>query len=281
MAASHAYDRRKYIDKRLEIGEGLVGRCAQEKETIYLTELPKDYIQIGSGLGNDDPTSLLLVPLKLNEVVYGVIELASLQEIDRHKVDFVKKIGESIAATISTVKINIKTVKLLDESRIKSEELASQEEEMRQNMEELQATQEEADRKAAEMESLINALHVSSYVIEYDSTGKIIFVNDEYLNLTNQTADQMVGTHHSDNLLMDEDQLSDYKLFWEDLRRGIIKKETSQVKLNGKVYTFIETYSPIVNEKNQVVKVLKIAHNITDFIEGDDGVKATPKKKKK
>jgi PAS domain S-box-containing protein len=281
LVASHAYDRRKYIDKRVEIGEGLVGRCAQEKETIFLTELPKDYIQIASGLGNNSPTSLLLAPLKLNEVVYGVIELASLQVIEGHTIDFVKKIGESIAATISTVKINIKTVKLLEDSRIKSEELASQEEEMRQNMEELQATQEEADRKAAEMESLINALHVSSYVIEYDSTGKVISVNDEYLKLTNQTADQIIGTHHSDNLLLNESQLKEYNLFWENLRKGLIKKETSQVKLNGKVYSFIETYSPIFNEKHQVVKVLKIAHNITDFIEGGDVDKSSQKKKKK
>lgn len=280
LVASHAYDRRKYIDKRVEVGEGLVGRCAQEKETIFLTEMPKDYIKIGSGLGFDDPTSLLLVPLKLNEVVYGVMELASLQIIEKHVIEFVERIGESIAATISTVRINIKTVQLLEESRIKSEELASQEEEMRQNMEELQATQEEADRKAAEMESLINALHVSSYVIEYDSTGKIIHVNDEYLKLTKQTPEQIIGTHHSDNLIMDEEQLAEYRVFWDDLRKGLIKKETSQVKLNGKVFTFIETYSPIFNEKQQVVKVLKIAHNITDFIENEEGeTKSKPKAK--
>lgn len=281
LIASHAYDRRKFIDKRVEIGEGLVGRCAQEKETIYLTEMPKDYVKIGSGLGFEDPTSLLIVPLKLNEVVYGVVEIASLQIIEKYVIDFVEKIGESIAATISTVRINIKTVKLLEESRIKSEELASQEEEMRQNMEELQATQEEADRKAAEMESLINALNVSSYVIEYNSTGKIINVNDEYLKLTKQSREQIVGTHHSDNLIMDEDQLAEYKVFWEDLRKGIIKRETSQVKLNGKIFTFIETYSPIFNEKQQVVKVLKIAHNITDFTEGQDKTKTVSKRVKK
>ena len=281
LIASYAYERRKFIEKRIEIGEGLVGRCAQEGEIIFLTEIPDNYIKVISGLGNDNPSCILLVPLKLNEVVYGVVELASFEIFENYVIDFVKRIGESIAATISTVKINIKTVKLLEESRIKSEELASQEEEMRQNMEELQATQEEAARKAAEMESLINALHSSSYVIEYDTKGKIISVNEAYLNLTNQLPEQIVGTHHGDNLIMDDKQLSEYKTFWEDLNKGIIKKETSKVSLNEKIFTFIETYSPIFNEKHEVIKILKIAHNITDFLENiqEENISKNDKKK--
>lgn len=269
LVASYAYERRKFDEQRIEIGEGLIGRCAQEKETIFMTELPSDYIKIASGLGYDNPTCLLIVPLKINEMVYGVIEFASLEVFDRYIINFVEKVGESIAATISTVKINLKTIKLLDESRIKSEELASQEEEMRQNMEELQATQEESARKSAETDSLINALNVSSFVIEYDTKGVVISVNDEYLRLTNQTSDQLVGTHHSDNLLLDEDQLKKYNQFWADLNNGIVKKETSQLQLGENIYTFIETYSPIYDENRKVVKILKIAHNITDFIAED------------
>lgn len=266
LAAAFAYNRRKFISKRIELREGLVGRCALEKETIFLTEIPKNYIQIGSGLGEEAPNCLLLVPLKLNEKVFGVFELAGFEPFEKHVIEFIEKIGESIAATVSSVKISIKTVKLLEESKIKSEELASQEEEMRQNMEELQATQEEAARKTAEMESLINALNTSSYVIEYDTSGKVINVNEAYLALTSQSAEQIIGTHHADNMLMDESQLKEYSLFWEDLRSGKIRKETTKVSIGNKVYTFIETYSPIYNESQRVVKVIKIAHNITDFI---------------
>ena len=140
---------------------------------------------------------------------------------------------------------------------------------MRQNMEELQATQEESARKTAEMESLINAIHSSSYVIEYDTKGKIINANEAYLNLMNVTLDVIVGTHHSDNLVMTEKQLSEYKSFWEDLSRGMKKKETSQLSINDKIYTFMETYAPIFNEKNEVIKILKIAQNITDFTESN------------
>ena len=266
LASCYAYDRRKYLQKRINLGEGLVGRCAKEGETIYLTDIPQDYIHIVSGLGDETPTGLLIVPLKLNDEVYGVVEIASFEIIETHVIEFIEKIGESIAATISNVKINIRTVKLLEESKIKSEELASQEEEMRQNMEELQATQEESARKSSETESLVNALNASSFVIEYDTSGRVISVNDAYLEITGQKAKDIIGTHHSDNLQMTEKQKHDYQNFWKDLKNGAIRKETNKVTLSGKTYTFIETYSPIFNENHEVIKILKIAHNITDFI---------------
>ncbi len=273
LASSFAYDRRKYLQKKVELGEGLVGRCAKEGETIFLTELPKDYINIVSGLGNDTPTCLLLVPLKRNDEVYGVIELASFEPFEKHVIEFIEKIGESIATTISNVKINIRTIKLLEESRIKSEELASQEEEMRQNMEELQATQEESARKSIETDSLVNALNASSYVLEYDLNGRIIHVNDSYLELTGQKLKDLIGAHHSDNLEMTDKQRKEYQDFWNALKGGSIRKETNKATLSGKTYTFIETYSPIFNENHEVIKILKIAHNITDFITEKKGKK--------
>jgi methyl-accepting chemotaxis protein len=158
MKASYAYDRRKFITKRIEIGEGLVGRSYQEKEKIYLTEIPHDYMKITSGLGEDSPKSLLIVPLIYNDVIYGLVEIASFNEYPAHVIEFIERIGESIAATISSSKAQIQTATLLEQSQQQAEEMSSQEEEMRQNMEELRATQEQSARREEELQHEVTDL---------------------------------------------------------------------------------------------------------------------------
>ena len=151
MVASFAYDRRKFLTKRVAPGEGLVGTCALEKKTIYLTKLPDEYIKITSGLGKSNPNSLFIVPMKMEDSIMGVIEIASFKEFEKHEIEFIEKLADTVASTLATVKINQRTNRLLDESKIKSEAMAAQEEEMRQNMEEVQATQEEMERKQNEV----------------------------------------------------------------------------------------------------------------------------------
>jgi methyl-accepting chemotaxis protein len=267
LQTAFAYDRKKYKQKTFKPGESLVGTCALEKEKIYLTELPQDYIEITSGLGDANPDSLLIVPLKNEEEVLGVIEIASFRELAQHEIDFVEKVAENIASTLASVKVNLKTNQLLEKSQQQAEELSSQEEEMRQNMEELQATQEEAARKKAEMEGLVNALNESSYVIEYDLDGKILTINDNYLDLLGVSREYAVGSHHSDHMDFTEEQKKEYEKFWNDLKSGKIKKQTNIVKINKKTHKFTETYTPIKDANGNIVKILKIANNISDFEE--------------
>ncbi len=151
MTACYAYDRQKYLHKRIEVGEGLVGRCYQEQEKVFLTEIPDDYIKITSGLGNNNPTCLLLIPLAYNDNIFGIMEIASFNVYKDYEIEFMERIGENIAATISSAKANIQTVQLLEQSQQQAEEMSSQEEEMRQNMEELRATQEQSARKEEEL----------------------------------------------------------------------------------------------------------------------------------
>ncbi len=156
--SAYAYERKKRLTHTIKPGEGLVGQCYLEKDFIYLTEVPDNFVSIKSGLGDANPRSILITPMLVNEEIYGVFEIASFHEIAQYQIDFMMELGENIAMTLNNFKINAKTKILLDETQEQSEQLKSQEEEMRQNMEELQATQEEQDRQQHEMAEKIKQL---------------------------------------------------------------------------------------------------------------------------
>ena len=265
LLSAFAFNRHKFIKKQILLGEGLVGTCALEKKTIYLTEIPENYIQITSGLGEARPRCLLIVPLLLEEKVLGILEIASFTEIDQYKVDFVEKLAQSIASTLTSVRTNIRTSMLLTKTQQQAEEMSAQEEEMRQNMEELQATQEESARKSSEMQSCIDALNNSTFVIEYDVNGYVTSINNAYLEFLGLAREAIVGTHHSYKLELSAENQREYDKFWVDLKNGIIRRELNSFTIDDKQVALQETYSPIKNELGQVYKILKIATNVSDL----------------
>lgn len=154
LVSAYAYNRKKYLSKQIGMGEGVAGTCLKEGKTIYLRDVPDDYIQITSGLGQSTPRELLVVPLRHEDKILGVFEIASFKTFEKHEIEFVEQVAETIASSVSNVIINQNTNKLLEQARQQAEQLAAQEEEMRQTMEELTATQEEMQRKNKQMEEL-------------------------------------------------------------------------------------------------------------------------------
>ncbi|MCG8309340.1 MAG: GAF domain-containing protein [Cytophagales bacterium] len=180
LLSAYAYKRKKYIEKRIEIGEGLAGQAYEEGKSIYLTDIKTDHYNIQTGLGVSMPSSLLIVPLKQEDRIEGVVEIASLSALQKHEIEFVESIGESIASSLSAGKINLTTKKLLEETQEKAEQMKAQEEELRQNMEELAATQEQMARRNTEMEDVQQQLTEERYLLNalLNSTHDRIYFKD-------------------------------------------------------------------------------------------------------
>lgn len=215
LEAAYAYERRKRLKKEISIGEGLIGQSVQEGDKIYLTEVPENYVEIKSGLGDTLPRCILIVPLKINGETKGVVEIASIKPIPQYRVEFVEKLGENIASTIANAKTNERTKVLLEESQSMTEQMRAQEEEMRQNMEEMEATQEEMARAQAEMgnkESSLNALinNTTDSIILIDTDYTILVMNQVVKNRYKGTQYEKMG--EGSNAL---DMLGDVRDEWK------------------------------------------------------------------
>lgn len=185
LMAAYAYERRRIIEQRIEIGENIVGRCVLEKESTYMNDLPKNYINITSGLGGENPRCLLVSPMIFKDKVYGVIEIASFDDMQKHEIVFVEKIGEVMASTIAAIRNNLVTQKLLETSHLKTQEFEAQQEEMRQNNEELLANQDEMDKKQKELENVLEKLQNER--LEFEKREKQLYEENRILKLRIQS----------------------------------------------------------------------------------------------
>jgi chaperonin cofactor prefoldin len=147
LKASYAWDRQKFHRQRVSAKAGLLGQAYLEKESLLLTQIPADYIQIVSSLGAASPTVLLIEPLIYKDQVEGVIELAAFRVLDTHERELIRKIGQALAAALADYRTTAQSTRLLAETEHQRERLRIQEEEMRQQLEEMRATIDAAEHK--------------------------------------------------------------------------------------------------------------------------------------
>lgn len=248
LASCYAFDRKKYVNKRIDMGEGLIGQSVLEKDIIYLSDVPNEYISITSGLGGANPRNILIVPLKVNEEIHGVIEIASFHVLEEYQIEFMRKLAESIASSISGVKINERTRKLLEQSQKMTEEMRGQEEELRQNMEEMEATQEEMKRIQEEMRAQNSIFHSIAIVSKTDVQGNITYVNDEFLKWSKYSRDELIGRNH--RILKSghqDDQI--FENMWKTISSGkIFRGEIKNRAKDGTYYWVDAIIAPVLDE---------------------------------
>jgi HAMP domain-containing protein/CheY-like chemotaxis protein/signal transduction histidine kinase len=212
LIASYAFKQRKHLSNVWHMGEGLVGQTALEKKPILLTNVPDDYIQITSGLGEAPPRNIITLPVLFEGDVKAVVELASFLPFNQIHQTFLDQLQETIGVVLNMIQANMRTEELLQQSQKLTTELQSQSEELKRQQEELK-------RSNSELEAQAKSLRASEELLR-DQQEELQQVNEE---LEEKAA-----------LLAEQNKKVEQKNAEVEAARQAIEEKASQLALSSK-----------------------------------------------
>jgi PAS domain S-box-containing protein len=119
----------------------------------------------------------------------------------------------------------------------------------------------------------VEAIRRGMPTIEFDLTGKIIDVNDLFLEATGFAASELVGQHH--RKLVDPAYAAslEYRSLWDKLNRGEFEAGLfKHVTKAGKAIWLQAAYNPIIGLDGKPFKVVKFATDVTAQVEATNAL---------
>ncbi len=169
--------------RRIEVGRGLVGQCALEKQRIVLTKVPPRYTRIHSSLGSAQPKNIVVLPVLFEGETKAVIELSSLQPFTATHLTFLEQLTQSIGVVFNTIEATMRTENLLLQSQQLTIELQTRQSELQQTNEQLALKAQElaeqnveVERKNKEVEQARRALEEKAAELALTSKYKSEFL---------------------------------------------------------------------------------------------------------
>ncbi len=241
LIAGFAHGKKKHLEKIYTPGQGLIGQAFLEQDYIIRTEIPENYFQISSGLlGKKKPKTIIIAPLKTNNIVYGIIELGSIKTFDRNILVFLQEIGSIVSQTIFNIRVNDHTKQLLDESQRMSEELKEQQGQLQQSADKMTKAQVELTRsnealekkvaETSEAQDRTNSLleNASELIMIYDKKGLITYVSPSVYHITGYREDDLLGKN--DKHLIEMQSALKFQEMFQELLMNKISTTTLKIQ---------------------------------------------------
>jgi len=263
LLATYAMNKEKVVERKILFGDGLIGRVAIEKKTLFLTEIPDSYSKISTSLGHGVPKSIVIIPLLFNDEIIGVVELASFEIFTKLQLDFLEKISENISANLAMWKASRQTAELLRDSQEQAKKQIEQQKLMQKHLSELEKLKEDSEQREIELNSIIKAVDTTALMAEYDTNGMILSANSRFMQTLELSETDLVRKHHRELTSMDITS-KEYKDFWTDLLYGNTKRFIEAFNLGDNTIWLSQNYVPILDKSDNVFKILNIAIDISE-----------------
>jgi len=275
MMASFAYGKEKQLYQKIAIGEGIVGTAASEKKTLNLTSIPEGYFNIISGFGDTKPKNILVSPIKLNEDIYGVFELASLTRFKQEEIDFVEEVCKTVAYSFAISKVYLDTLYQFEGVNMEVAQLEAENASLSNDYDELNESYKQLTKKGGDNSFIASKLNEIALVVDLDLDGNILEVNEGFEKFFKSAKLKVLNSNFRE-YMTDINLSKDYdiELIWRDVRAGIQHEANQRVRFSDREYVLNQHFWPLKDEMGRVKKVKVIAFDFSSKM----GLEAEPHK---
>lgn len=228
-AAGYAFDDSAGQQEAIPLGSGLVGQCALDEQMIVLYDLPENYIKVRSGLGEAAPSSLIIVPIKHEQEVIGVMELASLSPFSSKEMQLIERTAQNMGVLINTLADVARIEELLSETQEQKDELEAQTEELQAQTQELEAQTEELMAQTEELRMQTEQLYDQKTELEMQAES-LLSSNEQLQTQMQLTEEQKAEIEaQADELKQQTQELYASNLELQD-QMEISRRQTMEIK---------------------------------------------------
>ncbi len=268
LVGSIAFGKEKHYVRSVMLGEGIVGTVALERKTLNITDIPEDYFKVSSGFGEAKPKNIIVIPIKLDNKVFGIIELASLQKFQHFELEFIDELSKTLGASFAISRIFRNTRNKLEKAENKLMSLRKEVRENNTKVQDLEKEKQQLENIKKENELLLQGIDTLMLVAELDLDGNILDMNNAFIELFKKSKDILLHTNYWDYTYTRQTIEEDIALdkIKNSLRIGKMRIMEQHFKIVQRNISLSAIFIPIKNIKEKVFKIKVFAWNNTTLL---------------
>ncbi|MGK5095180.1 response regulator [Deltaproteobacteria bacterium TL4] len=173
LMGSYAYASPQQFEQTFKPGQGLVGQAAFEKKTLFYDNIPHDYVQIRSGIGQTSPKNILIIPLLYAGQTIAVLEMASSYSFTETQMSFLESLRENVSIALNSAQARSRLEELLEQTQKQAETLKIQQSKLQLSNKEyeiqtqaLTESKHELSKQQEQLKTINEELEAKTYALE-------------------------------------------------------------------------------------------------------------------